>query len=74
MRKDSKLKVLGLIFETDLKKTTADNYERIFNTINKMINQNCRRKFNLIQKVWNSNTFIKNVAHQPPLGQDKTGY
>jgi hypothetical protein len=38
MREDSKLKVLGFIFGTDLKKTTADNYERINNTINFMIN------------------------------------
>jgi hypothetical protein len=50
MREDSKLKVLGFIFGTDLKKTSADNYERIINTINFMINQNCRRKV--------SNTFI----------------
>jgi hypothetical protein len=58
MREDSKLKVLGFIFGTDLKKTTADNYERIINTINCMINQNCRRNLNLVQKVWVSNTFI----------------
>jgi hypothetical protein len=56
IREDSKLKVLGFIFGTDLRKTTADNYERIINTINFMINQNCRR--NLNQKVWISNTFI----------------
>jgi hypothetical protein len=49
---------LGFIFGTDLKKTTADNYERIINTINCMINQNCRRNLNLVQKVWVSNTFI----------------
>jgi hypothetical protein len=47
MREDSKLKVLGFIFGTDLKKTTADNYERIINTINFMINQE--------KKVWFSN-------------------
>jgi hypothetical protein len=58
MREDSKLKVLGFIFGTDLKKITADNYEKIFNTINFMINQNCRRHSNLVQKVWVSNTFI----------------
>jgi hypothetical protein len=58
MRVDSKLKVLGFIFGTDLKKITADNYEKIFNTINFMINQNCRRHSNLVQKVWVSNTFI----------------
>jgi hypothetical protein len=51
MKEDRKLKVLGFIFGTDLKKTTADNYERIINTINFMINQNCRRNFNLVQKV-----------------------
>jgi hypothetical protein len=33
-------------------KTTADNYERIINTINFIINQNCRRNLNLVQKVW----------------------
>jgi hypothetical protein len=58
MREDSKLKVLGFLFGTDLKKTTADNYERIINTINFMINQNCRRNLNLVQKVWFSITFI----------------
>jgi hypothetical protein len=58
MREDSKLKVLGFIFGTDLKKTTADKYERIINTINFVINQNCRRNLNLVQKVWVSNTFI----------------
>jgi hypothetical protein len=58
MREDSKLKALGFIFGTDLKKTTADNYEKIINTIHFMINQNFRRNLNLVQKVWVSNTFI----------------
>jgi hypothetical protein len=80
MREDSKLKMLRFIFRTDLKKTTADNYERIINTINFMINQNCRKsgpKSVSFKHVYLS----KAVGHQPnyafrkpPLGEDKKGY
>jgi hypothetical protein len=47
MRENSKLKVLGFIFGTDLMKTKTKNNKRIINTINFMV-----------QKLWASNTFI----------------
>jgi hypothetical protein len=64
-------------------KKTADNYERIINNINFMINQNCRRNLNLVRKVWVSNTFILAKLwyisqimppENPHFGKIKKGY
>jgi hypothetical protein len=68
MREDSKLKVLGFIFGTNLKKTTADNYERIIKPSQESVG---------FKHLYLSKTVVYQPNHasrKPPLGKDKKGH